>query len=303
MLANAAVSFFVLASAMLQGVDGLTIQKRGSAGCGKSHNFIGETRDFSFESSGGNRTYRIFLPLGYDVNNPQPLVIAYHGSGGTPSAIESLTKFSDESINSKMVAVYPAGVNGNWQGPTYATPGVSDKVFTTDLVNRIKNNYCIDESRVYAAGQSNGGGFVNTLACSPEHGGQFAAFAASSAALYTDVTGDETCHPSRSPLPFLESHGTGDTTIPYEGGTGRGGPIPAIPEWLSRWSIRNKCSGSSTSDLGNGVSLEEWTCSGEKGLLSHYKLEGHPHAYPSESDAQLFLSPKIIDFFNRHKKP
>ncbi|CAG9954419.1 unnamed protein product [Clonostachys rosea f. rosea IK726] len=304
MFFSTAISVLLCAASVFSGSEAAAVHKRASSGCGKSHNFIGETKQFSFESSGGTRTYRIFLPKGYKVNSPQPLIIAYHGSGKTPEDMEDLTKFSDESINSKMVVVFPAGVEKHWQGPSYAKEGVSDKVFTTDLVNRIKDNYCIDESRVYAAGQSNGGGFVNTLACSPDHGGQFAAFAASSAALYTDVKGDETCHPARSPLPFLESHGTNDQRIHYDGdNNATGGPVPAIPEWLGRWARRNKCSGSSSSDIGNDVEQEKWTCAGEKGLLTHFKLNGHGHAYPSSSDEQLFLSPKIIDFFNSHTKP
>ncbi|VUC29233.1 unnamed protein product [Clonostachys rosea] len=299
-----AISVLLCAASVFSGVQAVAVHKRASSGCGKSHSFIGQTKEFSFDSSGGTRTYRIFLPKGYKVNSPQPLIIAYHGSGKTPEDMEELTKFSDESINSKMVAVFPAGVGKHWQGPSYAEEGVSDKIFTTDLVNRIKNNYCIDESRVYAAGQSNGGGFVNTLACSPDHGGQFAAFAASSAALYTDVEGDKTCHPSRSPLPFLESHGTNDQRINYQGNqTAKGGPVPAIPEWLGRWARRNKCSGPSSSNIGNDVEQQKWTCAGEKGLLTHFKLNGHGHAYPGSSDKQLFLSPKIIDFFNSHMKP
>ncbi|CAI6100844.1 unnamed protein product [Clonostachys chloroleuca] len=304
MFFSTVISVFLCAASVFSGSEAATVHKRASSGCGKSHSFIGETKQFSFDSSGGTRTYRIFLPKGYKVNSPQPLIIAYHGAGKTPEDMEELTKFSDESINSKMVVVFPAGVEKHWQGPSYAKEGVSDKVFTTDLVNRIKDNYCIDESRVYAAGQSNGGGFVNTLACSPDHGGQFAAFAASSAALYTDVKADETCHPARSSLPFLESHGTNDQRIHYDGDkNANGGPVPAIPEWLGRWARRNKCSGSSSSPIGNDVEQEQWTCAGEKGLLTHFKLNGHGHAYPSSSDKQLFLSPKIIDFFNSHTKP
>lgn len=196
---------------------------------------------------------------------------------------------------------------GNWQGPTYATPGVSDKEFTTDLVNHVKATYCIDVSRVYAAGYSNGGGFVNTLACSPNHGGQFAAFATFAAALYTDVTGDVTngehCTPARSPLPIYETHGTGDGTIPYNGGVGRGGPLPAIPEWLGRWAVRNKCTSSTTIDRGNGLTELSWTCAGVAGLLRHIKMQGQGHGYPGPTNTQLFMTPSIINWLYDKRKP
>lgn len=87
------------------------IQRRASSGCSKPHNFVGQTREFSFESSGGTRTYRIHLPSSYKVGSPMPLLIAYHGSGNNPTAFERETRFSDERINPNMITVYPAGVN------------------------------------------------------------------------------------------------------------------------------------------------------------------------------------------------
>lgn len=180
---------------------------------------------------------------------------------------------------------------------------MSDKVFTTDLINRVKATFCVDESRVYAAGYSNGGGFVNTLACSPGHGGQFAAFAAFAAALYTDVNGNVDCTPARSPLPIFETHGTADGTIPYNGGEGRGGPLPALPEWLGRWSARNKCTGSTTTDRGNGVTEQNWTCAGVAGLVKHIKMQGQGHGYPGPTNTQLFVTPAMLSFLSAHRKP
>lgn len=137
---------------------------------------------------------------------------------------------------------------------------------------------------------------MGTLACSPGHGGQFTAFALVAAALYTDVNGDDSCTPARLPLPLMEIHGTADPTIPYDGGDGRGGPLPAIPEWIGRWADRNKCTGSTTTDRGNGVSEESWTCAGVDGLLRHIKMEGHDHSYPGSSDSQIYVTPVALDF-------
>lgn len=99
----------------------------------------------------------------------------------------------------------------------------------------MRANYCIDNSRIYATGKSNGGGFVNTLACSPGHGGDFAAFAPVAAALYTEPA----CTPARSPMPILEFHGKLDETIPYAGSAKK--HLPNIPDWLNTWGVRNVC--------------------------------------------------------------
>lgn len=193
-------------------------------------------------------------------------------------------------------------MQNNWQGPTYATPGVSDKIFTADLLNRIKNNYCVDESRIYATGHSNGGGFVGTLACSPGYGDQFAAFAPVSGAFYTDVRGNDTCHPVRSPLPIFEFHGGADLTIPYDGGVGRGGQLPRISDWLARWAERNQCTTFSVQDSPNGVHDTKWVCAGKNGALEHIKSDGHDHTWPG-AGSEIDISSRVIQFLLSNKKP
>jgi poly(3-hydroxybutyrate) depolymerase len=160
----------------------------------------------------------------------------------------------------------------------------------------------VDESRIYATGFSNGGGFVGTLACSPEHGGHFAAFAAFAAALYTDVSGDEHCEPARTPLPLLELHGLEDPVVPYEGGDGNGGPLPSLPEWLSRWASRNLCNSSEATDLEVGGQHTKWSCKGIDGLQQHYNTTHLGHFWPA-ADSGLDISSIMIKFLSKQSKP
>lgn len=104
-----------------------------------------------------------------------------------------------------------------------------DLQFVNDIINDLKSKHMIDSNRIYAAGMSNGGGFVGTMACS-EIGGRFAGFASVAGSFYTDVDGVG-CSPERLPVPFLEIHGGSDKGVYYNGGKGRGGPLPPIPAW------------------------------------------------------------------------
>lgn len=88
----------------------ISVEKRASAGCSTAHDWAGQTREFSFDSSGGNRSYMIHLPASYKTGSPKPL-IAYHGSGDNPANFETTTRFSDPSVNPNMIVVYPAGIN------------------------------------------------------------------------------------------------------------------------------------------------------------------------------------------------
>lgn len=92
-------------------VQGLPNTRRASSGCAVAHDWAGQTRTFSFASSGGTRSYRIHLPSTYQPGAAKPLVIAYHGSGDNPTNFEQTTRFSDERVNPDAITVYPAGVN------------------------------------------------------------------------------------------------------------------------------------------------------------------------------------------------
>lgn len=110
-------SSFIQALAGVAGLIGsahgaaIGVRKRASAGCSRTHDWAGQTKEFSFASSGGTRSYRIHLPSNYQPGSPKPLIIAYHGSGDNPANFEKTTRFSDPSVNPNMIVVYPAGIN------------------------------------------------------------------------------------------------------------------------------------------------------------------------------------------------
>ncbi|KIW96643.1 uncharacterized protein Z519_02034 [Cladophialophora bantiana CBS 173.52] len=136
---------------------------------------------------------------------------SFHGNGKDTDYQVTLSKFTESALLAR--------------GTIY-TNAVSDKVFISDLLNYMRDNYCVNNSRIYASGKSIGGGLVDELACSPGHGGDFAALAMDAAAIYTETDGCG-CRPARSPIPILELHGTNDNTVNYNGDTSHGAPLPA----------------------------------------------------------------------------
>lgn len=184
-------------------------------------------------------------------NKPTPLIISYHGANGNSTKQRALDRFDNHTWNPEHIVVWPNGykvrlslpprkshsiplnqplppappqtltqtyltpLQGFWEGPSYADPKISDKKFTSALITQLRADFCVDDTRIYAAGKSNGGGFTGTLACSAEAGKNFAAIAACAGAFYTDVVEDanDKCEPSRSPFPILEFHGSIDKTV------------------------------------------------------------------------------------------
>ncbi|OKL60192.1 hypothetical protein UA08_04925 [Talaromyces atroroseus] len=193
-------------------------------------------------SSNVTRSYWIHPPDDFQQGHKYPVVIAFHGGSRLGSDADGFAMELDARLSLPLVRtsysknkqryfVYPNGVGGAWAGPTYAEVSVEEDLqFVSDMIADIKSRYSnIDDNRIYAAGMSNGGGFVGTLACS-EVGAQFAGFASVASSFYTDVESVD-CSPARLPLPMLEIHGGSDKVVPYAGGMGHGGPLPPIPEW------------------------------------------------------------------------
>ena len=172
----------------------------------------------------------------------------------------------------------------------------------------MSDHFCIDQSRVCASGKSNGGGFVGTLACAKE-GGEFAAFAPVSGAFYTDNSETyQECSPSRPKIPMLEFHGGNDTTIPYTGGTGKGGELPDIDEWLGWWAERDGCNEKQVLNEDDGkVQHTVYDCRESKdGLVQGYKIAGLGHDWPSltpnldnDEGTVIEATAVVMDFFQR----
>ena len=201
-----------------------------------------------------------------------------------------------------------------WQGAPYANPDCNDILFTADLVNDIQASYSIDSTRIYASGKSNGGGFVDTLACSTT-GDLFAAFAMAAAALYTDTPSRGADCTGKRPRAILEAHGTADHTIPYNGR--KSGLTPNIPDWTRRWAERNGCAPSEDPVIASPSWGQNTTysCPGTQTFIQQYLVDDLGHCWPSvvdNTDSQkedgsclvhtLDFTQAVVDFFAMWQK-
>lgn len=306
----------IFTSAMILFSGSSVVHGANSPGCGKDLPRVQEPGG-SYSTNittkdGRERSYIIHIPSNYDKNEPVPVIFSFHGRTRTAKSQEKLSQFSNEEYNPNAIAVYPQGIKNQWQGDP-SSQGIDDISFTLQMLDHFEDRYCIDRTRVYAAGKSNGGGLTNRLACDPTASKRFAAFAPVAGAYYQNVTEDNCrpntvkiqCNPARTPIPMLAFHGTADETIPYTGGGRRGRCLPSVPHFVREWASRDDLGGKNETTTTNGGKVEV-SRFGDHGEVVHYRIEGLGHAWPStepNSDnpdgTYVDATPIIMGFFDQ----
>ncbi|WP_180536253.1 alpha/beta hydrolase family esterase [Micrococcus luteus] len=268
----------------------------------------GSTVKHQMESGGRERNYRVHVPDGYDAAQAWPLIVVFHGRGNTAEATQGFSGLDELPA----LVAYADGVVGTgggdrqaWEGAPYSAPGVDDIAFTAGLLDQVAADYCVDTTRVYATGKSNGAGFTGILAC--EMADRFAAIAPVAAANY--AVGHPECNPSR-PVPVLAFHGSADATIPYHGDETRG--LPDIPQWTAAWAARNGCHHTTRPvSLAEDVTEQRWVGCPKDSEVRLVTILGGGHTWPG-ADAysgggyttqNVEASELMWNFFRHHRLP
>ncbi|HXA34617.1 MAG TPA: PHB depolymerase family esterase, partial [Acidimicrobiales bacterium] len=108
---------------------------------------------------------------------PRPLVVDIHGLAEGAVIHAQTSQFGVLGQKDGFVVVFPNGTGSpvQWNTSTRANSN-PDLDFLTAMLNQVEASQCIDTSRVYASGFSDGAFMVSTVACTMS--GRFAAIAA-----------------------------------------------------------------------------------------------------------------------------
>jgi poly(3-hydroxybutyrate) depolymerase len=189
-----------------------------------------------------DRTYVVHVPASYTGMKVVPLVLDFHGRGGSGSQEAGSSGWRQKADQEGFIAVFPDGIDSSWNvGNCCGQPfdqNIDDVGFARAIVGSLREQACIDPGRVYATGLSNGAGLAHRIAC--EAADVFAAIAAASADLVTDP-----CTPAR-PISELSIRGTADTLVDYDGGNvgSTGWYSPGAVGTFELWREIDGCSGS-----------------------------------------------------------
>jgi polyhydroxybutyrate depolymerase len=227
------------------------------------------------------RAFRVHVPPGYDGRSATPLVLVFHGGGGSAEQIELRSSRMNEIADREgFLAVYPDGTGTfrTWNAGGCCGSAVRERVddvgFVGALIDHLEATLCVDADRVYATGMSNGAMLAHRLAC--ELPDRFAAIA--------PVAGLEmapSC-PTSGRVAVMQIHGSADGFVPWEGGVGcgpSGVSYPSVPEVMSRWRTRNGCAETASPFAmeGDGTCTRYDDCDADVVLC---RIEGGGHSWP-----------------------
>lgn len=261
-----------------------------------------EQRTVNLTVDGYDRSFVVYLPLGHNNAGRMPLLFVIHGGSGNPEGMLRLADFRPIADKEKVVLVYPAGFQRNWNDGRPTTPnqmGINDVGFFNRMCDYMVANHPVDGARIYATGISNGGFMASRLGC--ELSNRIVAIAVVAATIEATSVSPN-CNPGR-PVPAMYIHGTADPLVPFSGGVmtaggTAGGTILSHFQAVERWVGLNRCNASPVMtdlpDIANdGMTVKQRLYSGgtNGSEVVGYVVQNGGHTWPQGFQ---YLSESVI---------
>lgn len=230
-------------------------------------------------SGGMERSYLLYVPTRYKSNRPMPMVFNFHGLGSNGAQQYAYSELSALAEKFKFILVSPNGVGNSWNAGFCCGAAVAAQIddvgFTSDMIDEISSDYCVNPDRVYSTGMSNGGYMSYRLAC--DLADRIAAIGPVAAANRT-----VSCDPSR-PVPVIAMNGTDDLLVDYADGLVS----------VQAWAAANACSDipEVVYDKGDVTCVAYENCA-ENATSQLCTVDGGGHTWPGAIDL-LELDPVL----------
>ena len=247
-----------------------------SAGCANAAIEHGRRLERRLDVAGVARQVILDVPDSVHAEAPVPLLLDFHGFGHSAAGVWQVSGFKPLAEQQGFITAYPEGlpVTLTLRGEARSGPGWKmdaidgnrDIAFTTALLDDLERRYCIDRSRIYSTGFSNGAFFSQLLGCALSE--RIAAVAPVSGGLPRID-----CRPSR-PVPILIQHGSEDDLIPVSWAHA------ARDAWLAADGCR------ADQKRAAGPSCERWSC--RAGAVVEYCEEAYAHHWPPQATERVW---------------
>jgi len=237
------------------------------------------------------RSYRLFVPPGYDGRARLALVLDLHGSGGNAAGQARNSGLETLSTSERFIVATLEAEGGRWNVPVQ--DGRADDVaYVSDVISHVAARVCTDETRVYATGFSGGGRMSSLLGC--KLGSRLAAIA--------PVSGLRWPGPCTGrPIPVLTFHGLADPQNPYDGhAAGRGAEwMESVPDALAGWARLDSCEGDAIlEDPPGPLSTMRYEKCGTGTEVRMIRIDGLGHTW---TKTEVDTTSVMWQFFKSHR--
>jgi polyhydroxybutyrate depolymerase len=241
---------------------------------------------------GIERDYELTIPPDYNGTKKAPLLLSIHGFSTNIGQQDKGTQFPGEAGKRGYIVVTPqapsvkltiAGTTLSqplWNVPDaigasgFTMPTATDDVsYLNGLLGQLETKLCIDKTREYVSGISNGAEMTVALICKYDQ--RFAA-----AAPVSGINILSTCH-ARHRTPLIVFHGTADPLLNYDGGSVLGSlKLPSVPSRMAAFAALGDCTvPAATTQPYKDVRLSVWQCPAPM-ALELYTVIGGGHSWP-----------------------
>lgn len=211
-----------------------------------------------------------------------PVIFAFHGHGGTMLNMYKTRGFEKlwpeaificpQGLNTVGLLTDPAGKKTGWTTNTQSSDN-RDLLFFDAMLTTLKANYKVDNSRIFATGHSNGGGFTYLLLASRAN--EFAAFAP------TATAAGRITKQLKTPKPVFHLMGEADPLVK-----------PFMQKVTYNWVSRMNGCNQEGVKLDSNITLYP----GKNGNDLQLFVHAGGHGYPKSANQT------IINFFKKYSK-
>jgi polyhydroxybutyrate depolymerase len=247
------------------------------------------------------RAVRLFVPAAYDAGRAWPLVLFFHGAGGSGDRALDDNGWAEAAEREGFLVAAPDGLPARPRRPAHfllnprlwndgqlraGTPRteVDDVAFVRAMIDELSRRFRVDPDRVFAAGHSNGAGMVFRLGA--EMADRLTAIAPVAGHCWIASP-----RPAK-PLPTLYIVGTADPLVRLEGGemtTPWGKKTnPPVRKTLETWAAALGVTGPPrTISEAGGLRREIYGDRNAPGFLETILVAGQGHGWPGGRETLL----------------
>jgi polyhydroxybutyrate depolymerase len=194
------------------------------------------------------------VPASYVSTTPAPLIVLLHGYSSNGAGQDAYMGFSALANEFGFLFINPDGVfdlfpNRYWNATdaccNFFAATTDDSGYIRGLIDTVRAQYNVDDTRIFITGHSNGGFMSYRMAC--DHADIVAAIASFAGATFNNPA---SCNPSE-PVNVLQIHGTADATILFAGGAINGTTYPGAVQSVETWNQYNGCTNTADTSAPN----------------------------------------------------